>query len=290
MATAASTHRGPRPCTGSTRAFTLIELLVVVAIIAILAGMLLPALSKAKTKAEGIACMNKSRQLMLAWQLYNTESLDRMPGAYHGGNAQNPVVNDRNAPMMVGWLDWDVRADNTNTLYLVDRRYASLGPYLGNSAAVYKCPSDRFLSSNQKKKGWSQRVRSMSANIVVGDGNADSGPMDPLYTHVRKTSDFLHPGPSEAWVFLDEHPDSINDAGFFSPAPREWIDLPASYHNGACGFAFADGHSEIHKWVNPSSRVRVKLVDFGRQTLPAAEQPVDIRWMSYHTPRVSEAY
>jgi len=275
---------------GFGRGFTLIELLVVIAIIAILAGMLLPALSKAKTKAEGIACMNKSRQLMAAWHLYNTENLDKMPGAYHGGNAQNPVVNDKDAPMMVGWIDWDVRPDNTNVLYLTDRRYASLGPYVGNSAAVFKCPADKFLSSAQKKKGWSQRVRSMSANIYVGDGNAESGPTDPLYRHVRKTSEFTNPGASDTWVFLDEHPDSINDPGFFAPAPTEWIDMPASYHNGACGFAMADGHSEIRKWVNLSSKVPIRIVDFGRQPLRAGELPVDIRWVSYRTPRNTDAF
>jgi prepilin-type N-terminal cleavage/methylation domain-containing protein len=270
--------------------FTLIELLVVIAIIAILAGMLLPALAKAKTKAQGVACMNKSRQLMLAWQLYNTDNIDKMPAAYHGGNAQNPVINDKLAPMMVGWLDWDTRGDNTNTLYLTDRRYASLGPYTGGSAQLFKCPADKFLSLAQKRKGWTERVRTISANIYVGDGNAMTGPTEPIYRQIKKTSEFLNPGPSDTWVFVDEHADSMNDAGFFSPRATQWIDMPGSFHNGACGFAMGDGHSEIHKWVNNSTKVPVKTTTFGGASLRAGEQPVDIKWMRFRTPRVSDVF
>ena len=98
----------------------------------------------------------------------------------------------------------------------------------------------------QRKKGWVERVRSISSNIGIGDGNAEAGPFDAIYKHIKKTSDFTIPGPSETWVYLDEHPDSINDAGFFNPVRSYWNDLPACYHNNAAGFAFADGHSEIH--------------------------------------------
>ncbi len=270
--------------------FTLIELLVVIAIIAILAGMLLPALAKAKTKAQGIACMNKSHQLMLAWHLYNTDNTDKMAAAYHGGSAQTPVINDKKSPMMVGWLDWASRTDNTNVLYLIDRRYASLGPYVGASVQVFKCPSDKYTSGPQKKLGWTERCRSISADIYVGDGNAEEGPTEPIYRHIKKTSEFVNPGPSETWVFLDEHPDSMNDPGFFSPRATTWIDLPASYHNGACGFAMADGHGEIHKWVNASTKLKISVSSLPSVGLKAGEKPVDISWMRYHTPRNTEVF
>jgi prepilin-type N-terminal cleavage/methylation domain-containing protein/prepilin-type processing-associated H-X9-DG protein len=271
------------------RGFTLIELLVVIAIIAILAGMLLPALSRAKAKAQGIMCMNSTKQLMVAWHMYNGDNNDRFPAAYHGGNAQNPVINDPKAPWVVGWLTWDLSADNTNTLYLIDPRYSKLATYFGNSKNVFKCPSDKYLSGVQRTRGWTERVRSISGNIYVGEGNAEDGPMDTAtYSHPKRTSDLTIPGPTETWVYVDEHPDSINDAGFFAPYASEWIDMPASYHNGACGFAFADGHSEIHRWTGTKTKQKITLQDMGH-TVTTVNDP-DVRWMRQKTPRLSEKY
>jgi prepilin-type N-terminal cleavage/methylation domain-containing protein/prepilin-type processing-associated H-X9-DG protein len=275
---------------GEPRAgFTLIELLVVIAIIAILAGLLLPALSRAKAKAQGILCMNSTKQMMVAWHMYNGDNNDMFPAAYHGGNAQNPVPNDPRAPWVVGWLTWDTRADNTNIQYLIDPRYSKLAAYFGNSKNLFKCPSDKYVHPSQRAKGWIERVRSISGNIFVGEGNAEDGPMDTsTYKHVRRTSELNTPGPTETWVFLDEHPDSINDAGFFAPYATEWVDLPASYHNGACGFAFADGHSEIHRWSSGRTKPPVKLVDLSR--IPAPLNDPDVRWIRQRTPRLSEKF
>jgi prepilin-type N-terminal cleavage/methylation domain-containing protein/prepilin-type processing-associated H-X9-DG protein len=271
--------------------FTLIELLVVIAIIAILAAMLFPALSKAKTKAQGILCMNNTKQMMLAWHMYNGDNDDRLVMSFHGGDAQggNAANNPKNAPWVVGWLDWSTSPDNTNVLFLVNEKYSKLAKYFGNSKNLFKCPADHYLSQVQKSKHWTERVRSVSGNIGIGDGNAEEGPFDLIYKHIKKVGDFVYPGPSETWVYCDEHPDSINDAGLFNPRSNGWIDEPATYHNGAAGFAFADGHSEVHKWRGSLSQAGAQKIKFDNSISAVARiGDPDVHWMSYRGGRVSE--
>ena len=273
-------------------AFTLIELLVVIAIIAILAAMLLPALSSAKIKAQAIMCMNNTKQVMLAWQMYLGDNNDRIVMSYHGGDASGGAIaaDPRAAPWVVGWLNWDLSTDNTNILFLTDDKYSKLARYLGKNKNVFRCPADIYLSPIQRSRGWTERARSISGNIGIGDGNALTGPWDGIYKHIKKTGDFVFPGPAETWVYLDEHPCSINDAGFFNPYVSSWVDQPASYHNGAAGFAFADGHSEIHKWVDSLATVKAKRVDTGFNGVtatPVARGDRDLHWVSYRAGRVS---
>ena len=180
----------------SKRGFTLIELLVVIAIIAILAGMLLPALGKAKTKAQGIMCMNNTKQVMIAFHMYIGDNMDKFPGSFHGGLASSPTVNDPRAPWVVGWLDWTTSQHNTNTLYLTDARYSKLAIYFAKAKNIFKCPADKYLSNPQRNAGFKERVRSISGNIYVGEGNAEEGPVDALYKHVRKSGDLVNPSPS----------------------------------------------------------------------------------------------
>jgi len=233
---------------------------------------------------------------MLAWQMYLHDSNDRIVPAFHGGNAQHGNFDPMIGPGWVeGWLDWSPGTDNTNILFLTSDKYSRLGTYT-RSPKVYKCPADKYLTAQQRSRGWLERCRSISGNICIGEGNYEGGPTDPIYKHVRKSSEFIYPLPSEVWVFTDEHPDSINDAGLFSPHQTSWIDMPATYHNGACGVSFADGHAEIHRWKASLSGAGPQQVG----AIPNAEgsvgplppytvypRDIDISWLSYRCPRVN---
>jgi len=262
----------------AARGFTLIELLVVIAIIAILAAMLLPALS-----TEGISCMNNTRQLAIAWTMYAQDNNDTLVGNTHGGVAQNPNPNnDPYAQWIAGWLDWGASQHNTNTIYLTDPRYAKLAPYARGDWKLYKCVSDKRKSPANP----GPRVRSLSMNAAMGNGNKTDF-YSGTFFFAKKMAELIKPPPAMAWLLVDEHPDSINDGCFFNnpllpPGGYTWTDLPASYHNGACGFSFADGHSEIKKWIDGRTHVPIRLSNFPGQA--AANSP-DYAWIIERTPR-----
>ena len=219
-------HRLPC-CQRSREGFTLIELLVVIAIIAILAAMLLPVLSKTKCKGQGILCMNNTHQLMLAVHLYSGENQEYFPMNVHGAVAQSgATIGSPGAyyPWITGWLTWDTSPHNTNSLYLTSDSYSVLARYSGRAQKLYKCPADNRVSAVQAQRGWTERVRSISMNSAVGKGNKLA--TDSLLNCEKifeKTTDVNRPSPANLWVFVDEHPDSINDGAFFNAQKNyEW--------------------------------------------------------------------
>jgi prepilin-type N-terminal cleavage/methylation domain-containing protein/prepilin-type processing-associated H-X9-DG protein len=250
---------------GRQTAFTLIELLVVIAIIAILAALLLPALSRAKAKAQGIACINNNKQLLTAWLMY----ADDFNGALPANRGKEEILAGANPDSWVlGVMSYN-GYDATNTQLMLR---GLLGPYTGKSPGIYHCPADQSQASPGGITA--PRVRSMSMNVQLGSNSK-----------VQKTIDLqnadLSPKPDRMWVFIDEHPDCLNDGLFEMNNNLSWIDYPAWYHNGAAGVSFADGHAEIRKWVEPTTRMPVTGGGAPPRQILAASR--DIVWLHERT-------
>jgi prepilin-type N-terminal cleavage/methylation domain-containing protein len=274
---------GPR-----LRGFTLIELLVVIAIIAILAALLLPALNKGKLKAQGLQCLNNHRQLCLAWRMYSDDNQERL--LYASEDPYNP--NSYAGAWVTGTLDfspsnpsnWDPNQDITKS---------PMWPYCGRNLSIWKCPADRsaVIVNGEARP----RVRSMSMNVFLGGWGGTDGHWGSVFSDYLiyvKQPELQVPGPAKVFVFLDMREDSIDMGNFGTrmagwpdqPSDYGFYDLPGFYHGLACGFSFADGHSEFRRWRD--SRTMPPLVQGGMipDIFTSPDNP-DVAWLQDHATR-----
>jgi prepilin-type N-terminal cleavage/methylation domain-containing protein/prepilin-type processing-associated H-X9-DG protein len=277
----------------SSLGFTLIELLVVIAIIAILAAMLLPGLAKAKQQAQGIQCVSNLKQLTLGWIMYTGDNRGFLPGnADEGSQPTLAQILSGKIPYPVwcpGQMQTGEATEPTNVLFV---KAGQIYPYV-NNVGVYHCPADRSTYDGSKTyylggKGVS-RVRSMSMNAWVGPSdhavNGTIGGQANIYRVYRKDGDMAVPGAANLWILMDENPYSINDGFLWEqpsgsaspPTATAWTDVPATYHNNACGISFGDGHAQIRKWTD---KYVLAAKDYGVQ----AQAPyTDLKWLLFRT-------
>ena len=256
----------PAVYAGLCGAFTLIELLVVIAIIAILAALLLPALSRAKARAQSAACLNNLHQLQEAWKMYENDHNDWFP----------PNISQAGNPLSISnsWVLGNVKQD-LGTSNIIN---GSLFSYAG-SAAIYHCPADRAMVPGNASV---PHTRSYSVEGWLGSIFNFGAPWvwpNPSWVHVTRASSVPTPGPSGVFAFIDDNEQTIDD-GIFVMGTSLFYDYPANRHSQSANLSFLDGHVEHHRWVSP--KVAAEPYVNGAALKP--EDAADHRWLVAHLP------
>jgi prepilin-type N-terminal cleavage/methylation domain-containing protein len=277
---------------GQSRAFTLIELLVVIAIIAILAALLLPALTRAKLKAQGVQCLSCHRQLALAWRMYSDDNRDQLLYASGDTLGYEPGV------WMSGGMDFNGN-NASNWDPSVDIYKSPMWPYCGKAVGIFKCPADHsYVTVNGVQK---PRIRTMVMNLYLGgfNGTGGNGVFDTKTWRLYKKNSEMNQ-PDKIFVFLDEREDAINWGNFYTdmkgyptlsaagnPASYSLADMPGIYHGNACGFSFADNHAEIRKWKDPRTfpPMKYQSLIFDGTTETPSPRNVDVAWLQERATR-----
>ena len=272
-----------KPARGLASAFTLIELLVVIAVVGILAAILFPVLAHAKQAPQRILCASNLRQLLMGWQMFAGDNEDRLAANGGGDRTKQTVISRNGSNWVNNLMTWELNTDNTNQAFITR---AALTPYTTEAPKLYRCPSDRALSDVQRHAGWRERVRSYSMNGMVGDAGESLqqgvNVNNPEYVQFLTLGSI--PKPASIFVFLEEHPDSLNDGYFLNrPDDSEWTDLPASTHEGAGVLSFADGHVEIHAWVNRQTKRPAEPDGAALPLVLAPDERSDFDWLAEHT-------
>lgn len=264
--------------------FTFLELLVVGAVLFFLATLSLTCLTNTNPASKITQCQGNVKRLLVAWSMYAQDNEDRLVLSSQTGSHVGWVS---------GWLDWTTSSDNTNRAMLLDRKYALMGPYLVAPADQFKCPADHYVSLAQRQRGWTERARSYSISLGLGGTNSSTFPvLPPPYRYISKLGEFHYPGTAETWVFVEEHPDSINDSSFSLPDQTELWDVPAAHHSGAASFSFADGHAELHRWTACLASPQIRQAYAGTKgylngSISGQARDADIQWLSFHSQRLS---
>jgi prepilin-type processing-associated H-X9-DG protein len=250
------------------KGFTLLELVVVLGTLILSISLMVPALAKTKPATKTFQCLNNHRQLTRAWQMYAADNNDRVANNF----GVSETIDAINSKKFDNWVNnvmtWGAGASlddlsNTNVTWVTS---GGLGKYADAAVSAYRCPADNYVSAVQVARGWNGRLRSVSMNSVFGRfSNGNDSTAQGLNWGLSQYGQYLKhtevPKPFKTWLFLDEHPDSINEGYYLNnPTANSWQDIPASHHDGGCTFSFADGHAEVMKWGSATSRYPIKFI------------------------------
>ncbi len=267
-------------------AFTLPDLLAVIGVLLLLGAFLVPAHASSRPHSRSFQCLNHLRQLVCGWRMYAEEHADKVPNNFSILQTQAEISSQGFRNWVNNVMDWTSAQLNTNLLVL---QRGPIAPYVAADTAMYKCPADVYLSAQQRALGWTARTRSYSMNAFFGPYTTN--PSDPWgsgrnsffssYRQWLKISQVARPAGS--FVFIEEHPDSINDGLFLNDpsSTTQWGDIPASHHENAGGLSFADGHAEMHKWQSSRSRIPVRF-SYGSSVLDSLGR-TDYQWLMART-------